>query len=140
MPKNLVVTCLVNFLIAALMGLVLRYAFIGELNFNYRFLTHAHSHVAMLGWVYLMIYVLFVHYFVPEKKPVFTRLFWLTQLAVVGMMLSFPLQGYAAISILFSTLHIFCSYYQWLTWHHLLDNLRLFSNNQQMVHQSGLKS
>ncbi|UKM65981.2 hypothetical protein GSB9_02554 [Flavobacteriaceae bacterium GSB9] len=119
MPKNLVATCLVNFLIAALMGLVLRYAFIGELNFNYRFLTHAHSHVAMLGWVYLMIYVLFVHYFVPEKKPVFMRLFWLTQLAVVGMMLSFPLQGYAAISILFSTLHIFCSYYfVFLIWKH----------------------
>ncbi|NJX14458.1 hypothetical protein [Tamlana crocina] len=119
MPKNLVVTCLINFLVAALTGVVLRYAFVGEVGFNFRFLTHAHSHVAMLGWVYLMLYVLFAHFFVPEKKAVFNRLFWLTQLAVVGMMFSFPVQGYAAVSIAFSTLHIFCSYYfVYLIWKH----------------------
>ncbi|MEP1487770.1 MAG: hypothetical protein ABJK28_05040 [Algibacter sp.] len=89
MPKKLVVTCLVNFLIAALIGVVLRYAFIGTINFNYRFLIHAHSHVAMLGWVYLMLFVLIVHYFVPEKKPIYNKLFWLTQFAVV--VLRFPL-------------------------------------------------
>ncbi|MFO7721378.1 MAG: hypothetical protein R6W85_13205, partial [Gillisia sp.] len=50
-------------------------------------------------------------YFVPEKKQIYTRLFWITQFAVTGMLLSFPFQGYAAISISFSTLHIFCSYY-----------------------------
>ncbi|WNH08884.1 hypothetical protein [Thalassobellus suaedae] len=111
MSKKLVVVCLFNFLIAALMGLALRYSFLNSININYRFLMHAHSHVAMLGWVYLMLYVCIVHYFVPEKKPIFNRLFWLTQFAVVGMMISFPLQGYAAISISFSTLHIFCSYY-----------------------------
>tara|TARA_R110002049_G_scaffold24286_4_gene86218 strand:- start:631 stop:1824 length:1194 start_codon:yes stop_codon:yes gene_type:complete len=111
MPRKLVVTCLINFLIAAIMGVVLRYASIGTINFNYRFLTHAHSHIAMLGWVYLMLFVLIVHYFVPEKKPIYTKLFWLTQFAVVGMMLSFPFQGYATVSIAFSTLHIFCSYY-----------------------------
>ena len=119
MPRKLVVTCLINFLIAAIMGVVLRYASIGTINFNYRFLTHAHSHIAMLGWVYLMLFVLIVHYFVPEKKPIYTKLFWLTQFAVVGMMLSFPFQGYATVSIAFSTLHIFCSYYfVYLIWKH----------------------
>lgn len=111
MPKKLVLTCLINFLIAALMGLALRYTYISPIPFNYRFLTHAHSHVAMLGWVYLMLYTLFIYFFVPEKKPIYNRLFWVTELAVVGMMISFPFQGYAAISISFSTLHIFCSYY-----------------------------
>src|SRR5690606_25790463 len=72
---------------------------------------HAHSHVAMLGWVYLMLYTLIVHYFIPDKKPIYNRLFWVTEFAVVGMLLSFPFQGYAAVSISFSTLHIFCSYY-----------------------------
>lgn len=101
------------------MGLILRYTYIGDVHFNYRFLTHAHSHIAMLGWVYLMLYVLIVHYFVPEKKSIYNRLFWLTQFAVVGMMLSFPFQGYAAFSISFSTLHIFCSYYfVFLIWKH----------------------
>ncbi|WP_417867204.1 hypothetical protein [Xanthomarina gelatinilytica] len=111
MPKKLVFTCLINFFIAAILGLALRYTYLFPISINYRFLTHAHSHVAMLGWVYLMIYTLFVRYFIPNKKPVYNTLFWVTQIAVVGMLLSFPFQGYAAISITFSTLHIFCSYY-----------------------------
>lgn len=93
------------------MGVALRFSFLESIGLNYRFLTHAHSHIAMLGWVYLMIYTLFVHYFIPDKKPIYNRLFWITEIAVVGMMLSFPLQGYAAVSISFSTLHILCSYY-----------------------------
>lgn len=118
MQKKLVIVCLINFLIAALMGLMLRYVFVPSLHefvsplpFEYRHLMHAHSHGAMLGWVYLMLYLLIVHYFIPDKKPVFNRLFWVTEIAVLGMLFSFPFQGYAAISISFSTLHILCSYY-----------------------------
>ena len=119
MPRKLVVICLINFLIAALIGLALRYSFIGSVGLNYRFLTHAHSHIAMLGWVYLMLYVCVVHYFIPEKKRVFTTLFWIIEFAVIGMLLSFPFQGYAAVSISFSTMHIFCSYYfVYLVWKH----------------------
>ena len=111
MPKKHVLVCLLNFFVAALLGLALRYFFVQPMGVNYRFLTHAHSHIAMLGWVYLMLFVLFVQYFVPEKKPIYTKLFWITQFAVLGMLFSFPFQGYAAVSITFSTLHIFCSYY-----------------------------
>jgi len=119
MQKKLVIVCLLNFLVAALMGLALRFSFIESIGLNYRYLMHAHSHVAMLGWVYLMLYVFIVHYFVPEKKPIYNRLFWLTQFAVIGMMCSFPFQGYAAVSITFSTLHILCSYYTvYLIWKH----------------------
>ncbi|WP_241739477.1 hypothetical protein [Aestuariibaculum marinum] len=108
-----------NFLIAALMGLALRFSFLEPIGLNYRFLTHAHSHVAMLGWVYLMLYVFIVHFFIPDKKPIYNKLFWLTEIAVIGMMFSFPFQGYAPISITFSTLHIFCSYYfVYLVWKH----------------------
>ncbi|WP_382381965.1 hypothetical protein [Formosa undariae] len=89
----------------------MRFAFVSSFEFNYRNLTHAHSHVAMLGWVYLMLYVFIVHHFIPKKQKVFNRLFWITEVAVIGMMISFPLQGYALFSISFSTLHIFCSYY-----------------------------
>lgn len=99
------------------MGLALRFSVLESIGLNYRFLTHAHSHVAMLGWVYLMLFTRIVHYFIPDKKPIYNRLFWLTEFAVIGMMISFPLQGYAAISISFSTLHIFCSYYfAYLIW------------------------
>ncbi len=101
------------------MGLALRFSFLESIGVNYRFLMHAHSHIAMLGWVYLMLFTLFVHYFVSVETKLFNRLFWLTESAVIGMMISFPLQGYAAISITFSTLHIFCSYcFVYLIWKH----------------------
>ncbi|MCB0428268.1 MAG: hypothetical protein KDD16_13285, partial [Mangrovimonas sp.] len=73
MTKKLVIVCLVNFLIAAFLGLILRFANIYSLNINYRFFTHAHSHIAMLGWAYLMLYLLLVNYFVLEKKTIYTR-------------------------------------------------------------------
>jgi hypothetical protein len=97
------------------MGLFLRLMYVAPIEgVNFQFLIHGHSHVAMLGWVYLMLYCLIFHFYVPkeaQQKPVYNRLFWVTELAVVGMMIDFPAQGYAFASILFSTLHIFCSYY-----------------------------
>lgn len=115
MRKSWLLTCLFNFLIASLMGLLLRLMYVAPFeNVNFQFLLHGHSHIAMLGWVYLMIYCFIVHFFIPKKeqqKPIYNRLFWVTEAAVIGMMLRFPVEGYALFSIVFSTLHIFCSYY-----------------------------
>jgi hypothetical protein len=115
MRKSWILVCFVNFFIASLMGLLLRWMYVAPIEgVNFQFLMHGHSHVAMLGWVYLMLYCLIFHLFVPkeaQQKPIYNRLFWVTEIAVVGMMIDFPAQGYAFASILFSTLHIFCSYY-----------------------------
>ncbi|MBW4359864.1 hypothetical protein [Flavobacterium taihuense] len=115
MKKSWILACFVNFFIASLMGLLLRWMYVDPISgVNFQFLMHGHSHVAMLGWVYLMLYCLIFHFFVPkenQQKPIYNRLFWVTELAVIGMMIDFPAQGYAFASILFSTLHIFCSYY-----------------------------
>jgi len=111
--KSCIICCFLNFLIASIMGLLMRFSYLFPLNINYIYLLHAHSHVAMLGWVYLMIYVLIVHFFIPKnkrEKPIYNQLFWCTECAVVGMMVAFPLQGYALFSILFSTAHILLSY------------------------------
>ncbi len=121
MKKHWILVCFINFFVAALMGLLLRLMYVAPVTWvNFQFLLHGHSHVAMLGWVYLMIYSLMVHFFIPKKaqqKPVYNRLFWVTQVAVIGMMVRFPVEGYALFSIVFSTLHIFCSYYFCrLTW------------------------
>ena len=121
MKKSWLLACFFNFFIAAMMGLLLRLMYILPFEgLNFQFLMHGHSHVAMLGWVYLTLYCLIIHFFVPEEiqqKPIFNRLFWITEVAVIGMMLDFPVQGYAFVSILFSTLHIFCSYYfAYLIW------------------------
>ncbi len=115
MRKSWILVCFVNFIIASLMGLLLRWMYVAPLEgVNFQFLMHGHSHVAMLGWVYLMLYCLIFHFFVPkeaQQKTIYNRLFWMTELAVIDMMIDFPAQGYAFVSILFSTLHIFCSYY-----------------------------
>lgn len=115
MKKSWLLCTFANFFIASLMGLLLRWIYVAPIEgVNFQFLMHGHSHVAMLGWVYLMLYCLIFHFFVPketQEEPIYNRLFWVTELAVVGMMIDFPAQGYAFVSILFSTLHIFCSYY-----------------------------
>jgi hypothetical protein len=115
MRKSWILACFINFFIASLMGLLLRWMYIAPISgVNFQFLMHGHSHVAMLGWMYLMLYCLIFHFFVPkenQQKPIYNRLFWATEIAVIGMMIDFPAQGYAFASILFSTLHIFCSYW-----------------------------
>ncbi|KRB55467.1 hypothetical protein [Flavobacterium sp. Root186] len=115
MKKSWLLCTFCNFFIASLMGLLLRWMYVAPIaGVNFQFLMHGHSHVAMLGWVYMMLYCLIFHFFVPkekQQKPIYNQLFWITELAVVGMIIDFPAQGYAFVSILFSTLHIFCSYY-----------------------------
>lgn len=109
-PRSWISISLFNFMIAASFGLLLRSQFLFSVPFHYRFVTHAHSHVAMLGWVYLVLFACIVYVFIPEDLRKFKKLFWVTQFSVLGMMCSFPFQGYALFSIIFSTLHIFCSY------------------------------
>jgi len=112
--KSWILCCFFNFLIACLFGLLMRFMYLFPIDFlNYSFLLHAHSHVAMLGWVYMIVYVLVVHFFIPKEKsqkPIYNRLFWLTEFSVIGMMIAFPIQGYDLFSIVFSTLHILLSY------------------------------
>jgi hypothetical protein len=115
MKKYWILICFINFFIAALMGLLLRLMYVAPVEWiNFQFLLHGHSHVALLGWVYLILYSMIIHFFLPKKvqqKPIYNRLFWVTQIAVIGMMIRFPAEGYSILSIAFSTLHIFCSYY-----------------------------
>ncbi|WP_223705307.1 cbb3-type cytochrome c oxidase subunit I [Flavobacterium potami] len=114
LQKSWILCCFFNFLIACVFGLLMRFMYLFPLDFlNYSFLLHAHSHVAMLGWVYMIVYVLVVHFFIPKEKsqrPIYNRLFWLTEFSVIGMMIAFPIQGYALFSIVFSTMHILLSY------------------------------
>lgn len=116
--KGWILCCFFNFLIASFMGLIMRFSYLFPLNINYIYLLHAHSHVAMLGWAYLMIYVLIIHFFTPKdksQKPIYNRLFWITEISIIGMIISFPVQGYALFSIIFCTLHILLSYvFCWL--------------------------
>jgi len=95
------------FFIAVSLGLLLRWQLINPFPFiQYTYLLHAHSHIMFLGWVFNALYFAFVYSFVRDKwNSRYRMIFILLQLLVVGMLISFPLQGYGFFSILFSTLH-----------------------------------
>ncbi|WP_420318579.1 hypothetical protein [Ekhidna sp.] len=97
--------------LAASMGLILRLMQSGFPLMNYKYLLHTHSHVALIGWVYNGAFIIISNLLQVENSKAFKRLFWITQLSIIGMLLSFPFLGYGAISIAFSTLYVFCSYY-----------------------------
>lgn len=100
------------FLLIAILGVLLRCFSVVVININYKHIVHAHSHVALLGWVYtaliVIIYQLYLKDAVVEKK--YKRIFWFTQLTIMGMLVTFPFTGYAFFSIFFSTLFLIASY------------------------------
>lgn len=97
---------------SAIAGVVLRYYnFSPIIGLNYKFLLHTHSHVALLGWMHLALAAALVKEFLPNEVKKFNKILLLTLFTVLGMMLSFPFQGYAFISIFFSTLFLFASYW-----------------------------
>ena len=100
------------FVIAVLGGLLRLMAFVPT-GLNYSNLLHTHSHIAFLGWIYNILFTIIIYSFLkPEKqkKKTYSVIFWLTQIANLGMLFSYPFQGYGAVSISFTTMHIFCSY------------------------------
>lgn len=107
---------LIFFLVAATLGLLLRYFAVSSIDFEYRYIVHAHSHVALLGWVYFALITLIGHFFLKDYVPKnkYLKIFIFTIITVLGMLASFPFTGYALFSIIFSTLFLFASYfYAW---------------------------
>lgn len=101
------------FLLVALLGILLRLFLIADVPATYRYLVHTHSHVALLGWVYISLTSLIYFLFLKEAKidRLYRGIFWFTQFTILGMLLSFPFQGYALFSIIFSTLFLIASYF-----------------------------
>lgn len=101
------------FLIAALGVLMRAVPYIG-LPFEYMHLLHSHSHTAFQGWVYsAMILLVCSMFFTPGEiaKRRFDLQFKITIPIVLGIMISFSLQGYGFYSILFSTLFQILNYW-----------------------------
>jgi hypothetical protein len=101
------------FLLAALLGVLLRTFVVAPMPINNRFMVHTHSHIALLGWVYIALTTLLYHLFMDKQvlDNKYRRIFWFTQICLLGMLLSFPFQGYALFSIIFSTLFLLASYW-----------------------------
>lgn len=106
-----ILASLIAFVVAAGLGLALRWAFVVNMPewFNYRNIQHAHSHVALLGWLFAIFYLFLIHFLDLDFKR-YSRLYWLLQFSVAGMLVTFPVIGYAQVSIFFSTAHILLAY------------------------------
>jgi hypothetical protein len=104
---------LVNFGIAAILGCVLRAIYIWEIPFvRFKPLLNAHSHVAMLGWAFIAM-VVFLLQDETEKGPSRKSniLLAVAQIAVVGMLIGFPVQSYGTFTIAVSVLHMLAGYW-----------------------------
>jgi len=106
---------MVNLLVAAFIGVLIRWHFLYPIpNFNYNNWLHAHSHITFLGWVFMgLIALIHVYYektdFFPDRK--FRMLAWSILATNMGMLISFPIQGYGPVSIFFSAVHMILAIY-----------------------------
>lgn len=104
------------FTLVGLLGLLLRLFFITPIEANFRYIVHTHSHIALLGWVYIGLITLFyrIYFHKTSYSRTYKKIFWFTNLTLLGMLFTFPFQGYALFSIIFSTLFLLASY--WMAW------------------------
>jgi hypothetical protein len=126
---------IVNLTILALLGIALRYKIAFSLPFiNQRYLLHGHSHFAFSGWVSTALMTLLIYYLQKKKQEnCSARYSWIliaNQVCSYGMLISFLLQGYAFLSILFSTLCIFVSYAFTIMYWKDLNKLNLKENSR----------
>lgn len=103
---------LLYLILLAVVGVIMRSMTLVELPFNFVYIRHAHSHLAFLGWVYTAFYVLIWQFFLQDAKHIkfLSRLFWVTQLSIVGMFIGFWSVGYQPISIAFMVVHTILAY------------------------------
>ena len=108
-------SALVIFCLVAILGTLMRYIYVTPISFlDYKHILHAHSHVAMLGWAFMLTTGAFIFVILKALTDVHLikyRLVGLLNLvSVLGMLIFFTLQGYGMLTTCFSTLHILTSY------------------------------
>ncbi|MGV9004506.1 hypothetical protein [Flavobacterium sp.] len=105
---------LVNLSLVALLGLIMRYKIGFEFPlFNQKNIQHSHSHFAFSGWISHTLMVLMVAFLNAKALINFKKyniLLLINLLCSYGMLLSFFINGYTTLSIIFSTLSIFVSF------------------------------
>jgi hypothetical protein len=102
------------FFIVACIGALLRATGYIPLNLKYKYLVHAHSHVAFQGWVYISLTVLLLQLFLNKqqiKAGKYNLQLFITTVVIIGVLVSFSLQGYGLYSIVFSTLFQVLNYW-----------------------------
>ncbi len=110
---------LANLCLVALFGMMLRTKFLFPIQFiDYKNFLSAHSHFAFGGWVTLALMILLIDKLLSgdqKQKKIYQWILWGIEITAVGMLVTFPFQGYGLFSIIFSTGFIFITYaFSWL--------------------------
>ena len=115
MPRLWIKISFTFLIITAILGAFLRFLIIQPIEgINYKYFLHGHSHVAFMGWIFNALFaIIYISFIKQNDRPIksYSIMFWLFQISVVGMLLTFPVQGYAALSITFSTMHVLVSWW-----------------------------
>lgn len=110
--RRWIAIALVNLMIVALLGVLLRTNTLFPLpGMHFGNWLFAHTHFAFGGWITLCLFTLLTYRLLPPAysgKRIYPRLLAGVLITSVGMLISFPFQGYALFSIIFSTLFIIC--------------------------------
>ena len=106
---------ILSLLVVALLGCLMRYKIGFEFPyFDQKNIQHAHSHFAFAGWVSQTLMVLMVYqlsrFVMRNVFDNYRLVLWANLVASYGMLISFSIQGYGAVSIALSTLSIFISW------------------------------
>ena len=112
--KFWITVSLANLCIVAILGFTLRSKILFPLPFiNHQYLVDAHSHFAFGGFITLALLNLLTQNLLPpafRERRWYQWMLWGVTIVSFGMLFSFPFTGYAAVSIVFSTLLIFFTY------------------------------
>lgn len=105
-----------NLFIVSLLGVIMRYKIAFYFPFlEQKHLQEAHSHFAFYGWItnaiYLFIYKILKQTISKKKLISFHSAIIINLFASYGMLFSFLYGGYYWLSIVFSTVALFCSFY-----------------------------
>src|SRR5690625_4104278 len=105
MPKYIVHFTFILFMITALSGVWMRaFAFYPDFSIPYSNILHGHSHLALLGWAFLGVFVIFlIGYWKKIKQKRHAVAIAVTLFIVtIVMFAAFLYQGYALYSIALS--------------------------------------
>ncbi len=102
------------FILAALFGLYIRLSVsVDFIPITYKNVVQAHSHIAFLGWGFLATISLIGFVFYPtilQNSKKLKQLFRLMTITLVGMLISFTIQGYKLFSIVLLVVFLVVSY------------------------------
>jgi hypothetical protein len=102
------------FLLASIFGTLMRLYYLVEIPLlEYVHILHAHSHVAQLGWGFLLVTLalIFLGLSSTPHKRHYKAVLVLNVVACFGMAAAFLIQSYGPVSIAFSMFHLFIAYY-----------------------------